>query len=505
MNYIQSLFIRDDQNPFINTFGWVAPHYHLMSWALSCLTLKKQLGSLKLYCNHKGKELLIDTLGLPYDEVYETMEGWEPPHPKLWALSKIHTYSIQEEPFLHIDGDVYLFNKLPERILAADITAQNIEEFTDYYYSFMHPINRKFVYKPACLINDFKTMENLHALNAGILGGCNVDFFKSYTSEAFKYVEANLESLQDIDADRFNVFFEQHLCYKMADEANLKVEYLLPQTYHDNSYLGLDRFHDIQSADATYFHLLGNYKADEFTCEQMAKTLLYLYPDYYYKIISLFPELASEYSQHDSDESYLTTYDNGAYLYDDKTTLNKHFTWKPKQLLSEQKDDYCSFVKQVYDFLDKRNRHSHQYLKGRDANSHLWFHKIINEQVKMKSSPVIQLLKTEYDWAKLYHSTKTSGIAYYNTLNDAEHLEKGDYYSLIVSELSPEGFSIYDIDEFEALILSQTEESISKQQLLEKLYEYADSDVKNNYADLFENLVSESLKRLILMKAIMPV
>ena len=104
--------------------------------------------------------------------------------------------------------------KFPERITTGSVVAQNVEEFTDYYYSFMKPINRQFTYQPECLVEDFQKMEDLHALNAGILGGCDIDFFQKYCAEAFRYVEANLSNLSKMDANRFNVFFEQHLCYK---------------------------------------------------------------------------------------------------------------------------------------------------------------------------------------------------------------------------------------------------------------------------------------------------
>lgn len=506
MNYIQSLFIRDDQNPFENTFGWFSPHYHLMSWALSCLSIREQLGSVSLFCNRKAKELLIDVLNLPYDEVHETMEGWNPPHPQLWALSKIHTYSLQKKPFLHIDGDVYLFEKLPDRIKSAEIAAQNIEEFTDYYYSFMGPINRKFTYKPDCVIEDFEKQENLHALNAGILGGCNIDFFQRYTAEAFKYVDANIQSLNKIDANRFNVFFEQHLCYKMADEANLKVEYLLPQSYRDNSYLGLDKFHDIQSKQTTYFHLLGNYKADEFTCQQMAKTLHGLYPHYYYKIISLFPALVREHQDINDKIECQNSFKKGKYLIEKRVENNssKYFNWTPNGMQSLHEIDFKSFKEQVNKFLTIRKNYSLAYLDERDYSSHKWYYDIFNNRKKIQCSPVIHVIHSKYDWGKIYRSSKTSGIAYYNDTSSND-LIAASYYSLLVSELSPEGFSLFDIDEFEVIILNHTKIPISIHSLIEKLYQYVDEEVRLNYADKFKALVYESLKRLILAKAIMPI
>jgi len=503
MKYIQSLFIRDDQNPFENSFGWVSPHYHLMGWALSCLTLKKQLGHLSLYCNKRAKELLIDILELPYDEVHESMSGWEPPHPKLWALSKIHTYAQQKTPFLHIDGDVFLFGKFPECILHGSVVAQNVEEFTDYYYSFMKPINRKFTYQPECLVEDFRKMENLHALNAGVLGGCDIDFFQRYCAEAFKYVEANLSNLSEMDADRFNVFFEQHLCYRMAEEENIKVEYLLPQTYHDNSYLGLDMFHEILSGRIKYFHLLGNYKADEFTCQQMAKTLHALYPQYYHRIISLFPELAKEYAGIGYELECEICFIEKKYLLTDSKEEYKTFTWSPDTIYPDTLQDFSEFSESVNTFLKESASFSRSYLNGRDALSFHWYNQIMEKHQPFEISPVIRVIKSSHDWAKLYRGNKTSGIEYYNSTNEVS--DKGVYYSLIVSELTPEGFSLFDIDEFEAVVLNSCKSPLSIEELTDRMLMEVDSEVKEKHLEKVKALIFESLKRLILMKAIQPV
>lgn len=502
MKYIHSLFIRSDQNPFECNFGWISPYYHLMSWALSCLTIKKQLGKISLYCNKRAKELLVDILDLPYDEVHETMNNWDTPHPKLWALSKIHTYAQQKEPFLHIDGDVFLFGKLPNRIFTSSICAQNIEEFTDYYYSFMKPINRKFTYQPECLKEDFAKMENLHALNAGILGGCDVDFFKRYTSEAFKYVEANLANLSELDANRFNVFFEQHLCYKMAEENHIKVEYLLPQTYHDNSYLGLDKFHEILSGKTTYLHLLGNYKADEFTCQQMAKTLHAIYPQYYYKIINLFPNIAKEYNNIEDDNNCINCFWDNNYQSGLAQRTLKKFSWVPQNLSIGSQEDYNSFSKNIDVFLKDSTKFNKSYLNGRDCLSFYWYNAIINNGCLMQTSPVIKIIQSSYDWAKLYRASRTSGIEYYNSNNG--NLNQGLYYSLVISELNEEGFSLFDIDEFEVAILNLCKDSITIDRLTSELLSIIEPPIRNDQILMFKDLVAECLKRLILMKALQP-
>lgn len=43
------------------------------------------------------------------------------------------TYSLQAEPFLHIDGDVFLPRVLDEKINNSELVAQNRETGTGYY------------------------------------------------------------------------------------------------------------------------------------------------------------------------------------------------------------------------------------------------------------------------------------------------------------------------------------------------------------------------------------
>jgi len=47
-------------NPFDLKGGWLSGEYHWMSWALSCLQLKKFYKEIELVTDKKGKQILID-------------------------------------------------------------------------------------------------------------------------------------------------------------------------------------------------------------------------------------------------------------------------------------------------------------------------------------------------------------------------------------------------------------------------------------------------------------
>ena len=46
-------------------FGWLHPEYNLMSWALSCLSLREHYDEVALYTDSEGKRILIDKLRFP--------------------------------------------------------------------------------------------------------------------------------------------------------------------------------------------------------------------------------------------------------------------------------------------------------------------------------------------------------------------------------------------------------------------------------------------------------
>ena len=127
MNFIQTFHIDSDKDPFRYPFGWAAPEYHMMGWALSCLQSYAIYGKVVLYANSQAARLLINTLQLPYTDVQITHDKLTLIHPDLWALPKIYTYSIQEQPFLHIDGDVFIFKPFDACLMEGELIAQNVE------------------------------------------------------------------------------------------------------------------------------------------------------------------------------------------------------------------------------------------------------------------------------------------------------------------------------------------------------------------------------------------
>ena len=49
-------------DPTMNCCGWKSPEYNLMSWALSCCSLRKHYDQVELYTDQRGYDLLIEKI-----------------------------------------------------------------------------------------------------------------------------------------------------------------------------------------------------------------------------------------------------------------------------------------------------------------------------------------------------------------------------------------------------------------------------------------------------------
>ena len=74
---------------------------------LSILAAKKSFGNIHLYTNKEGKKH-FDQFNFPYDSVSTELEGMDCSNGG-FAMGKVKTYTLQDEPFIHIDHDTFLF------------------------------------------------------------------------------------------------------------------------------------------------------------------------------------------------------------------------------------------------------------------------------------------------------------------------------------------------------------------------------------------------------------
>ena len=276
-------------NPLIKSFGWPHAEYNLMSWALSCCSLREHYDEVALYTDKQGYEVLIEKLNLPYTEVHVVYDD-NLCLPQHWAYAKIKTYSLQTKPFLHVDGDVYVPKPISQSILKAPLIAQNREIGTIYYEEMFNKIkNCKEMRFPSRVLQG---MERgiVSSYNMGFFGGNDLSYIRDFCEEAFVFMTENdLNNPQRPQSKlNINILMEQVLFATKCDIDNRTVATIHTNAVEDKGY-SLKEFCNIcRFEEQDFFHILGGHKNDPYMYEKLEKVLLTKYPYYYFKIFSLY-------------------------------------------------------------------------------------------------------------------------------------------------------------------------------------------------------------------------
>lgn len=264
--------------------GWFNKTFHYMSCAFSCLKAA-EFYPVELITDKKGKKILIDDIGLPYTSCDDSLDIIDYPI-DLWAVGKLFAYNFQNEPFIHMDNDIYIWKPFPTEMINSPLISQSLEESYDFYKEIYTNILKYFEYIPSQILDYRKKDTKFNAVNAGLLGGNNIQFIKEYVKEALCFIERNLNSLNKLkDPGSFNLIFEQYLFYCMAQNKKETIYYYLPEKM-DSRFKELVSFWTVPNQNS-YIHAIASYKKYYIICEQMTQRLWYEYPEYYKRIHQL--------------------------------------------------------------------------------------------------------------------------------------------------------------------------------------------------------------------------
>lgn len=266
-----------------NDFGWLTPQHHLMGWALSALKLCKHYTDVRLFTDGIGKETLIDRIGLPYTYCFEEYNNFDY-QSCLWALPKMLTYAKQEQPFLHVDGDVIVWEPFNKKLLSSGLIAQNLEIGTEYYKNLFMPLLKELRYIPPVLRANLK-LPNMKAFNAGIMGGQDYVFFKRFVSQAIRLLEKNKGT--ELNGS-LNMIIEQLLFYSFSKKEGKRVSCFTDRTYNDHGYEFRDFADFLNVQKLKYLHLIGTFKRTKEILDWLARYLRQENEEIFLRIIELF-------------------------------------------------------------------------------------------------------------------------------------------------------------------------------------------------------------------------
>lgn len=281
MKYIHSMWSTPaTKDNFDNDYDIKYLTKNFYSFMLSALLIKKLGYEIELYCDEKAYE--IYSL-IPYDKIHVVDFDCDGVSSKFWIYGKIKTHSLINEPYIHIDGDVFFFDDIIGDKLTNnyDLVIQSIEnehtidvEFDSLYLNSSLPFieNNRF---------DINWMKyNLNAFNCGVIGFNDIEFKNIYIN---KVIEILIELSKDVKLseyrEKFNAMFliaEQSTLYYLTNEYNKKYFEILP--YNEVAKNNF-RWNDV-ALKYKYAHLWGYSKYLDENIKKIKNRITKDYPEY---------------------------------------------------------------------------------------------------------------------------------------------------------------------------------------------------------------------------------
>lgn len=190
----------------------------MLSCAVASIeSFNKIYGRPTLYTDTLGRNVFSQlTSNCDFVVEYDGIDNLVPP--TLWAYSKVLTYSVQRDPYIHFDLDFIVHKQLP--FIDCDIGFQSMEHIVKGNLTNIYNLGRVFEhYKlPSIFPRTRKELDNVHCPNLGVLYMNNMKLNREYTETAMKLVELNKDVLKtehklhicSVEQQTLGVVLQQH-------------------------------------------------------------------------------------------------------------------------------------------------------------------------------------------------------------------------------------------------------------------------------------------------------
>ena len=459
--------------------GWLNGKFHLMSVCLSYHQLKTLHGKVSLSTDLNGYNLLINDLQLDYIIVNKNLEGFETIFNSFWVLKKLYSLAQENKPFLNVDCDFYFFKKLEQKFSTCSLIAQNYEFDHPYYIDTFNIVNDNFAYVPDYLKKE--PNGRVSAINAGVIGGTNTDFFKIVFNEVRIFIEKNQASFLKYNNVDFNMFLEQFFIKKLSEEEGIGITYLKEEEVGYPIDYSLDKFYDLPK-EVDYLHTM-NYKTNPLICEQIAQRLYLENPILYYRCI----EVSKNYP--DNEKKKVGHFNRlkkiQKYIIDNEVP--------PSKSLKPQLDDLESFEFQIKKSNTIFNSFDWEQ-NSISANKLLSLPKLEYLKVRVKQSAYFKLILSDWDWSEKNHfKNQSSENKFYENLNIPP-----SYFEVLLFYLKNQDVvSEYLADPADMFIFEKTIDFISMENLIEEIFSEINTYQPELDYDLFSSIVLSRIKIFI--------
>jgi hypothetical protein len=271
---VYSLWTKPSGNILQKAVNWYSPKAQLLCLALSVYKSAENFKKVELITDSEGWKI-IKQLKLPFTSVKTILDDIPTEDYGFWALGKIYAYKEQDKPFIHLDNDAILWQKLPDWVLNSELFVQNTEDegwFDSAYMPEINHANKVLNYFPP----NWGNVKEAYC--TGIFGGTDIEFIQDYCNEALKFIydKRNKRGWDSIaNKGSYCIIFEQYLLACMVYAHNK------PVTFFDRN---LDKK---KLAELGYTHLWGA-KKEKSIENLLLNSLNKNYPNSIHSILKLF-------------------------------------------------------------------------------------------------------------------------------------------------------------------------------------------------------------------------
>lgn len=488
-----------------HNFGWLTPQHHIMGWALSLLRLRRFYSTVNLHTDSAGVALFKDKLNLPYTQFFDDYSKLTC-QPNLWALPKLLSYEKQKAPFLHVDGDIFIWHPLEKQLLSSNLIAQNLENGTIYYKKLLLPFADQLDYIPNFLKKNLLS-HNMRSYNLGIVGGHDTNFFKRYVTAAKEFIDRN--NVTTLNGS-FNILFEQLLFFSVVLKEKKNVACLYSSTLNDNGYLKKETASFPRADQLGYLHLIGGFKRDKEICDWLARRLrkedeetflrivsLFKKTHYYYntKLKEVYPSIASvkrsKFRYHKTERFVKSM--------DDQVTFNSNaslyrYIQNSENVLLKELFRYEQKIYRICSKFSKIKAHSLNQLEDDSIKSAAFLS--MDQETRMplaiRRHPHIEVIHSAFDWISMHPSN-------FGNLNIRCSSQRKIIMG-VIPELFFSGYREVRLDKTCVNLILLTEEEISYQRLLDKMSTFFQALKDDNDYKSFYKLVSTKVEYLVANK-----
>jgi hypothetical protein len=247
-------------------------------YLFSTLLIKKLGYDIELYCDKETAEIFSL---IPYDKINIIDFNNDGISGDFWIWGKLKTQMLMNEPYIHIDGDVFLFRDIIKDQLDNNYKSvvQMIENDKTIGKSFKTVYSYQGeIFKKKNIGNIKWNKYNLQAYNCGVIGFSDMNLKNKYIDKAYNILK-DIQNNEDIKIncryDGILMIIEQSLLYYILTENNIKPLEILPKNIIENKKNWLSLANEIG-----YCHMWSYRKYDDDIQNQIKFKINKFFPKY---------------------------------------------------------------------------------------------------------------------------------------------------------------------------------------------------------------------------------